>query len=426
MNRTKALWIVIAALVAASCTPVADKPVPVVTPTGDDRFLVDPRLGYSADIPPAIATRFENAWRYTVAGDEAEARRRLSDVLQRDPEFLPAILAQAALDIRAQRYDEARGVVAEALQRSPNYAAARVYEAEIAYRQRQTRQAFELYRAVAAMPDAPPFAQERVTELQGALFNEVYAAAQTAPDADAVRLLREALTLNAGAIEPRILLSQKLVAAHQWDEARRELDPLLNAAPDRSEVQEMLAEIDAGRGRYQEAIVRYDRLARRTKDPRYERRLEEIKLEWNAANMPPHFRSALASGALTRAEFATLLYWTVPSVRFAQNLSTPPIAIDIENVAAREEIIRAIAIGLFEVDPVTRRVTPHRQITASRLSTHLARLLTLRGAPCARGLTQDKVLAACGVPDPVAGHEPDDVVTGREAAAALQMVAKQM
>ena len=175
------------------------------------------------------------------------------------------------------------------------------------------------------------------------MFNELYAAAQSASDAEAVRLLREALTFNAGAIEPRILLSQKLVAQRQFDEARRELEPLLNAAPDRAEVQEILAEVDVGRGRYQEAIVRYERLARRTKEPRYAQRLEEIKSEWSAANMPAHFRTALDSTALTRVDFAVLLYWTVPSVRFAQNLGTPQIAVDIEDLAGREEIIRAIA-----------------------------------------------------------------------------------
>jgi tetratricopeptide (TPR) repeat protein len=426
LNRTKTLLFVLAALLAASCTPVADKPAPTVIPTGNDRFLVDPRVGYTDAIPPAIATRFDTAWRYVLAGDEAEARRRLADVLQRSPDFQPAILAGAALDLRAERYDAVRDTVTAVLQRNANYTAARVYEAELAYRQRQTREAYDLYRAVVAMPNAPPFAQERLTELHAAVFNELYAAAQTAPDTEAIRLLREALALNAGAVEARILLSQKLLAARQWDDARRELDPLLKTAPDRAEVQEMLAEIDVGRGRYQEAIVRYGRLATRTKDPRFERRLEEIKQEWSAANMPAHFRTALNSAALTRAEFATLLYWTVPSVRFAQNLPTPPIAIDVENVAAREEIIRAIAIGLFEVDAVTRRVSPHRQVTATRLSTHLARLLSLRGATCARGVAQERVLAACGVPDPLTGNAPDDPVSGREAAAALQQAAKHL
>lgn len=417
MIRTKTLLLLAMLVVAASCAPV-DTPPPMVAPQGDDRFLIDPRTGWGAPIAPPLASRFENAWRYVLAGNDAEAQRRLTEILTQNPGFGPARVAQAALAIRAGRFAEARAAL-----QGVDTVAARVYEAEIAVREGQTRTAYDLYRAIAAEPDAPT-AAERVTQLQETLFNDLFAAAQAAPDAEAVRLLREALAMNAGAVEPRILLAQKLVALRQYEEARRELEPLLNTAAMRPDVQEVLAEVDAGRGRYQEAIVRYERLARATRDPRYERRLEQIKQEWSAANMPSHFRTAMESTELTRAELATLLYWTVPSIRFAQNLSSPPIAIDVEGVPGREEIIRAIAIGLFDVDPVTRRVSPYRAVTAARFEAHLARVLSLRGAACARGLTGDQVLAACGITVPA--HAPDDPVTGREAVTALQQIAKAL
>ncbi|HEX8254824.1 MAG TPA: tetratricopeptide repeat protein [Thermoanaerobaculia bacterium] len=424
MTRTKTLLFLAIALVAASCAP-ANTPAPeVLPPGGGDPFLVDPRLGYDGEVPAAIGARFDTAWRWALAGDEAEAQRRLGDLRQRDPGYAPLLLAGAAIDIRAARYAEARAAIAEALRVDPNWTAARVYEADVAYREKQTRIAHDLYRALSTDPNAPSFVAERLEELRGALFNELFAAAQSASDAEAARLLREALALNAGALEARILLAQKLVAQKQFDAARTELDPVLNTAADRAEVQEMLAEIEAGRGRYQEAIVRYDRLARRTNEERYARRLEELKVEWSAANMPSHYRAALESQSITRAQFATLLYWTVPSIRFAQNLPTPPIAIDVENVGGREEMIRAIALGLFEVDPVTRRVSPFRQVTASRLAAHLARVLQLRGAACSRGVTQERVLAACNVTLP--SDTSDDAISGHEAVAALQQVAKAL
>lgn len=424
MSPTKSILLT-AALVLAACTPVAPTP-PVVTPQAEDRYLPDPRTGFTGTIPATVEQKLEYAWRYALAGNIAEAERNLADVRMRAPELAPATLLEAFIAIRESRYEDARRLIDRVQERDPENLAARVYEAEIAYRERETRIAYDLYRRIATLPDAPPATRERLTELEGALFNELYAAAQTAPDAEAIRLLREALTFNAGAIEPRILLSQKLVRQRQFDEARRELEPLLNTAPDRPEVQEILAEVDVGRGRYQEAIVRYDRLARRTKEPRHAQRLEEIKSEWSAANMPSHYRAALESPAVTRADLAVLLYWTVPSVRFAQNLGTPQIAVDIENLPGREEIIRAIAIGLYDVDPVTRRVSPHRVVTASRLSQFLARVLTLRGAACARGMTADRVLAACGVNDPLAAYSPDAAVPGVDVRRALEQVAKKL
>lgn len=424
MTRTKTLFLLAALIVAASCTPSGGVPPPAVTPQGDDRYLIDPRIGSEAMIPPAAARKFETAWRYVMAGNEAEALRRLAEIDRTNRNHPTVLLAEAALHIKAGRFEVAGAAVAEAFASAPESVAARVYEAEIALRQGHTRPALALYRAIAARPDAPATASERITQLQETIYNELYTAAQTASDPEAARLLREALAINAGSTDARILLAQKLLAQKRFDEARKELDPLLNTIADRAEIQEMLAEIEVGRGRYQEAIVRYDRLARRTKDPRYERRLEEIKQEWSAANMPPHFRTALESEALTRAELATLLYWTVPSIRFAQNLGAPPIAVDMEDVEGREEMIRAIAMGLFDVDPVTRRVSPFRPVTAGRLSALLARVLILRGATCARG--QERVLAACGVTDPLTTYSPDGTVTGRDAQKALIQIAKNL
>ncbi|MEA2488421.1 MAG: Tetratricopeptide repeat [Acidobacteriota bacterium] len=427
MTKRTILLVLAAALLAASCTTV-DKPAPVMAPESRDPYLVDPRAGFHDGAPdPQLEKKFDTAWRWALSGNEPEARTRLADILRTNPEYLPARLALAAVDIRADRYDEAQANVAEVLAADRNYLAARVYEAEIATRQRNTRRAYELYRDVVTLTDAPASATERLRELGATLYGELFASAQTAAPAEAIRLLREALTLNAGANEARLLLGQKLVAQKQWEEARRALDPLLNGADvDRPEVQEMLAEIDTGRGRYQEAIVRYDRLARRTRDPRYNTRLEEIKEEWSAQNMPSHFRQALESEALTRAELAVLLYWKVPSIRFAQNLNSPPIAIDVADVSGREEMIRAIALGLYDVDPVTRRVGPHRQVTAERLSRLLARVLQLRAAPCARGIAVDRVLAACGVPDPLTGTDPNALVSGRTAARLLEPIANAL
>ena len=420
MKLTKSIWVA-AALVLAACTTTAPPP-PMVAPQGDDRYLIDPRTGSDASLPPPVAQRLEAAWRFALAGNETEALANLVEVRKRAPELESATLIEAFLAIRAARYDDARRLLARV---DPESLAARVYQAEIAFRERDTRLAYDLYREIAALPGAPPTASERLTELEGVLFNELYAAAQVAPDdAEAIRLLREALAFNAGAIEPRILLSQKLVAQGRFEEARRELEPLLDSVPDRPEVQEILAEVDVGRGRYQEAIVRYERLARRTQEPRYAQRLDEIKRDWSAANMPAHYRAAADSLAVTRSDFAVLLYWSVPSVRFAQNLGTPQIAVDIEDLAGREEIIRALALGLYEVDPVTRRVSPHRVLTASRVSYLLSRVLVLRGAACARGTTT--VLASCGVSDPLATYAPDAAVPGAVVRAALEHVAKQL
>jgi tetratricopeptide (TPR) repeat protein len=421
LRPTTTLLLAATLLLLAACGTTTSVMPPAVTLEGEDRYLLHPLTG--RDVPPASGDRFEAAYRDALGGNDAEAARRIAEMRQRNRELtVPLLLLDAMVDIRAGRLDDALAALRDVREREPDNAIARVYEAEIAIRQNQNRVAYDLYRQ---LPDVPHTA-ERLTMLEGRLFTELYAAAQTAPDAESIRLLREALTFNSGAIEPRILLSQKLVAQRSFDEARRELEPLLNTAADRVEVQEILAEVDIGRGRYQEAIVRYDRLSRRTKEPRHAQRLEQLKSEWSAANMPSHYRAALESSAITRADLAVLLYWTVPSIRFAQNVGVPQIAVDLQDMSGREEMIRAIAMGLYDVDPVTRRVGPYRNVTASRLSTHLARVLSLRGAACARSVPHDRVLSACGVEDPLATMPGDATVTGRDALRYLEQLAKKL
>jgi tetratricopeptide (TPR) repeat protein len=414
----------VAALMLAACADTGTPP-PVTRPQGESRFLVDPRTGFTDTVDPALDRKFDTAWRYVLAGDDVEAKKRLDAIRAKNPSYLPAALAEAAADIRQGRLDPALANVQRLEDRAPDYTAARIYEGEIAIAQHRMQAAYDIYRSLATRPTAPAIVGERLTMIQDHLFEELFAQAQAAPPDQAIVLLREALTLNPGAMNARILLANRLIAQKAYDDARQILDPVINSADaGKPEVQEALAEIEVGRGQFQQAMTRYDRLARQTHDQRYARRLEQIKEAWNAANMPPQYQQAIDSEAIDRSDFAVLMYWTLNSVRFAQDLGTPPIAIDVEGVPGREEIIRAMALGLYDVDPVTQRVSPNRPISAAALQRLSARLLTIRGANCARGVPSDRVLAACGITDPVADLPPDSPVSGHAAEAMLDQIEK--
>jgi len=419
---TKTSIVLIAAILFASCAPA---PAPVAAPVaqGNDRFLIDPRTGYEPQPAPANAKRFDEAWRAILAGDYTTARKKLDDVRAKEPGYLPVQLAEAAIDLRQGKTDAARPIVERVLSKRPRYTAAEVYAAEIAIAEKRTREAYDLYRVLAAHPGAPPFADERIAELRTTLFDQLYNASLAAPDDEAVRLLRDALSINPSATAARVLLVQKLVGQHKYDEARTELEPMLSTADvDRNEVQEALAEIDISRGRYEAAIARYERLSKR--DLRFASRLDEIKQQYAEANMPPQFRRAIESESITRGDLAVLMYWKVASVRFASNLPAPPIATDIGETPGRDEIVRAMALGIYQVDPITRRVGPYSPVNTGGLARVAARLLTMRGASCARGAGNDpqKVLAACAIVDPSLGAGVEAPVSGRVAAGVLEQV----
>lgn len=412
----------LAAMVVACAAPA---PKPVVAPQGEARYLVDPRTGWSGPSTPAAERALDAAWNAILAGDYNAARDRIASIQAKNADYAPATLANAAIAIDQQRYSDARTIVEPVLSRYPNYTAAAIYRAEIDVAEGQLRGAYERYRAISG---GPPIVAERLASLQTRLFDQLYAAAANANAADAVRMLREALLINPSATAARVLLAQKLVAARNYDDARRELEPLVNSAQvDLPEVQESLAEIDIGKGRYQQAINRYERLTRRDTDGRYARRLSEVKQQFAEANMPPQFRRALEAEAITRADLAVLMYWKLTAIRFAQDVPAPPIAIDIGEVPQRDELIRVIALGIYSVDPVTRRVSPFTTVTASTLARIGARILAVRGASCARIGTDDpeRILAACNVENP-ASVGVDMSVNGRSAATVLDQIERAL
>jgi len=421
--KTRTIFLLItAAVVLGRCAPAP----PVVAPSAPqagDRFIIDPRTGYDAQPAPADAKRFDEAWHAILAGDYTTARKRLETIRTKEPAYVPAQLAEAAIDLREGKTDAARPIVERASAHHPHYTAALVYAAEIAIVEKRSREAYNIYRDLTTRPGAPDFVAERIAGLRTALFDQLYGAALAAPDEDAVRLLRDALSINPEGNGARILLAQKLVGQHKYDEGLVTLDPLLKGADaDRSEVQEALAEIELNRGRYESAIARYERLAKR--DRRFAARLDEIKQNYAESNMPSQFRRAIESESVTRGDLAVLMYWKVASVRFAANLATPPIAVDVSETPGRDEIVRAIALGIYQVDPVTRRVNPFSAVNAGALARTSARLLALRGAACARGAGNDpqRVLAACAIVDPTLGAGAESPVSGRAAAGVMEQV----
>jgi tetratricopeptide (TPR) repeat protein len=423
VTKTSKLILVAAlAIVLASCAP-APAPIAAPTPQGNDRFIIDPRTGYDLQPSPANAKRFDEAWRAILGGDYTTARKRLEEIRAKEPGYAPMQIAEASIALRQGKTDVARPIVERILAKRPHYVAAEVYRAEIAIAEKRPREAYDFYRDIASHPNAPDIAGERIAELRTMLFDQLYNAATAAPDEEAVRLLREALTINPSVNAARILLVQKLVGQHKYDEARTELEPVLNSGDlDRAEVQEALAEIDISHNRFEAAIARYERLSKR--DKRYSARFEEIKRQYAEANMPSQFRRAIESEAITRGDLAVLMYWKVASIRFASNMAAPPIAIDIGETPGRDEIVRVMALGIYQVDPITRRVGPFTPVNAGSLSRIVARMLAMRGAACARGVGTDpsKVLAACAVVDPALGAGIEAPVSGRVASGVMEQV----
>ena len=147
--------------------------------------------------------------------------------------------------------------------------------------------------------------------------------------------------------------------------------------------------------------------------------------------MPPQYRRAIDSNAINRADFAVLLYWKVSAVRFARPSGQPPIAVDIGDVPGRDELVRALALGMFSVDPVTRSVDPYRTLTATSFSRLVNRVMSLRGTlpACASTVTESnetlrgqKMLELCSIDAAPLRAAPDAPVSGQYASNVLTRI----
>ncbi len=419
---------ILAIVMLAACASTAPQ-VEQTTTAPRNPFLIDPRTGVNETVSPEDARRFDAAWAAFRRGAPVEAERLFADIELRSPGRADVALALAAISLDSGDPAAAEELIARA-EASGRTLASTLYRAEIARSRGDWKTAFARYTEVSRNAAAPPGISERLAESRDKHFAQLLSEAEAASDADrSAAMLRAALELKPEASNTRIQLVRKLIASSDWDEARRELDPLLRRGEaDRTEVQEALADIDAGKGRFQEAIVRLEKLIRRAPDARLQQKLDALKTDFTSANMPPQYRRARESAAINRADFSVLLYWEVSSVRFATRLRQPPIAVDISNVIGRDELVRALALGLFNVDPITRRVDPYRVITISSFTRIVARVLQMRGAPCA-GTSEpadfasaQRVLSSCGVSVPDAQGATEAPVSGTAAANTLRKV----
>lgn len=419
----------LALLLLAACATTPPAGAPAVS--ARLLFEVDPRAGWTAPAGSTAPGGYERAMRELAAGQRDRAEVRLQDLERRRPAYPPATLALGALALDSGNVDVAAPRIEAAAKAQAGWLAAEYYLARLDEARGNLEPAISRLRGLAGRPGAPAAVAERLASAETRLFDRLYQFATTAPHAEAIASLRRALSVRPESGAARLLLAQNLIAMRNFAEARMEIDPLLQSAEaNRPEVQAALAEIEAGRGRYEEAIERYERVVRADPRPEYVARLEHIKQEFALANMPPRYRAAAASTQLTRAQLATLVYWTVSGVRFGRPPSEPAVAVDID-VDERDELVRAIAFGLFPVDPVTRRVFPERTVTAAAAARLLLRVMSVTAAPaCMATPGADasslagtvKIFAACGIDTAPLYGDPEAPVSGAWALAALRKI----
>jgi tetratricopeptide (TPR) repeat protein len=129
------------------------------------------------------------------------------------------------------------------------------------------------------------------------------------------------------------------------------------------------------------AVSIYERLS--ADDARYRARAAEARLEFRISNWPDAERTAARARRLTRAGAASLVWWMFPEVREAR-VTTGVVATDLLERRDSRAMMRAVSLGLLDVDPDTHRARPDAPLTRAAAARLLVRLAGTVGSPKSR------------------------------------------
>jgi tetratricopeptide (TPR) repeat protein len=242
--------------------------------------------------------------------------------------------------------------------------------------------AVELYdRAASAAPNLPGIAsraQELRTSAAEALLDEAAENARTGRRDEARRQVARALGWSSRSAD--LLVRAGDVECDAGDRARAleyYRDAIAIGGVDTA-VEERAGDIALELQDDAAAVAIFESLAARY--PRFAGRAAEARLAFRVANWPDAERAAARSPRLTRSAAALLVWWVFPEVRDARVESAGIVAADVLERKDSRVMMRAVSLGLLEVDPNTHRARPDAALTRAAA----ARMMLLLAARLAR------------------------------------------
>ena len=337
-----------------------------------EKFPLDPREEIAGPFPDGV----ESGWAALVAGDAATAEKEFSRARAGQPNRAAEIGLIESRLLRG-RTAEALSGCREALAGANPTVPLLVACGEAHARAGQVFEAHELYARAAARSRGRSAIRERAAELKAeaveTLRKSASAGAQDKNFPDARGRINRAIEIDPGDAGLHALAGEIELSAGNRDRAFERFREAYRLDPKNVEVQENLADLAIDKDPAL-AVSVLDLLARR--DPRYRERAGEARMAFRASNWPAPERDAARSERLTRAGAATLMWWMFPEIREAR-VTTSVIASDAVSRRDTRAILRAVSLGLLDVDRETHRARPDAGLTRRAAARMLLRLLRI-------------------------------------------------
>lgn len=418
-------------LLIASCAPPPKAPLP------DAEEYVFPSAT-PGQLSPAEVQRIERAWRQILTGDAQGAQKQLDKMVARSPGLVPAETALAYAWLRRGRLDEAARGFGSVIERRPDYVPALAGAAATESHRGDAEAARRLYqRALLAEPTSP-FLRQRVAELRVQVTERQVAAARAAQEAgrseEAVATYRLALEAAPEVAGLRLELANLLAAGGDVEGA---VSVLKGDPTEDRQVLLRLGDLETQRRDYPGALEAYRRLlARDANDEEAHRLSREVREAVELEQMPEEYRRIATAPAITRADLAALVSVKVTALARVP-AGEPQVAVDISGSWARSHIIKALSYDIMTVYP-NHTFQPAATARRGDLARAVQRVLDLLKSPAGAGpnptdMSRSNVyyypatrVVAAGLMDltPAGAFEAWRPVSGPEAVAVIEGVVR--
>ena len=372
-----------------------------------DSFPLDPRSGLTGSIEDPV----DRGWKALLAGDTAGAERDFgrASASQNPATARAGEIGTIEVLVLTRRSAEAIELCGQLLARGEGTAALLSACGEARARTADPVGAVELYdRAASAAPGLPGLAS-RAEELRraaaGALLDEAARAAEAGRRDEARRQVARALGWSSRSAEILVRAGDVECEAGDRERALEYYREAMEIGGVDTAVEEKAGDIALELRDYSAAVAIFDSLAARS--PRFASRAAEARLAFRVANWPDAEREAARARRLTRSGAALLVWWVFPEVREARVESAGIVATDVLERKDSRVMMRAVSLGLLEVDPDTHRARPDAPLTR----VVAARMLLLLASRLARS----GPMPACfqGAPGPGKGGQESIRVAAR-------------
>ncbi len=371
--------LVIIAACASSGAPAPQSPL-----SREDRaFFLSPLEGYPLTIGPTTERRIQQAYQSLVtSGDSSPARALSTELLSSNPGLHPASVLSAQVQALDKQFEDALDLLRPAVSELPTYTSGWLLYGRVSEELDDVVGALVAYSTIAGSNSLAASKAEQLRP-RGAqiLRNRIESDLIAGRTDDAMRSLKR---LQAVAGTETATIEATAAVARSSNDPSFELEAMraLHArTPDSRSVTERLAELEMEVGNPSDGMrLMKDLVATYPNDPSIEEKAAQAEFLWRLQLLPPDVQVVARESQVNRGDFATLVFWLFPEVRYG-GAGTARIANDVLEHPHRNEIVRVINLGLMNVDPSLHRFEPYQPIEQIEALSTMIRLMSQKNPP---------------------------------------------